>query len=96
VELVRVAALEPKAVVLDEPAAGLPADAVRVVRDEITALAAAGVAVLLIEHNMRLVMEISDHIVVLDHGEPLTEGPPAAVRADPRVIEAYLGEGGGR
>jgi branched-chain amino acid transport system ATP-binding protein len=49
--------------------------------------------VLLIEHNMRLVMEISDHIAVLDHGELLTVGKPAAIRADPRVVEAYLGEG---
>lgn len=91
-ELARVLALDPHVVVLDEPAAGLPAASVRLVGEQVTRMAEAGVAVLLIEHNMRLVMEVSDRVAVLDHGELLTVGDPAAVRADPRVIEAYLGE----
>lgn len=93
VEIARALATRPKLLLLDEPAAGLNSgekqalvELIRRIRDE------RGVSVLLIEHDMSLVMSVSEHISVLDHGSLITEGSPQAVRNDPRVIEAYLGQ----
>jgi branched-chain amino acid transport system ATP-binding protein len=90
-EIARALAARPKLVLLDEPAAGLNPAETREVDELIRRIAARGITVVLVEHNMKLVMEVSQHIVVLDQGAKLAEGDAAAVSADPRVIEAYLG-----
>lgn len=80
-----------RALLLDEPAAGLGgADMVRLV-DLLLSLKAEGVALVVIEHHMDLIMSVADRIVVLDQGRMLASGPPKAIQADPRVLEAYLG-----
>ena len=93
-EIARALACEPKVLMLDEPAAGCNPVETEEIDRLVVAIARKGVAVVLVEHDMKLVMRISDRVLVLDQGRVLAEGTPQQVRSDPRVIEAYLGRHG--
>ncbi len=86
-------AARPKVFLLDEPVSGMNAEETARVRGLIRAIREQGVTIFLVEHNMNVVMDISDRIVVLDHGEKIAEGKPEAIQRSPEVIRAYLGEG---
>ncbi len=90
-ELARALATEPKVLLLDEPAAGMNRNETSELMRRIVAIRDRGITVLLVEHNMRLVMDISDRITVMDFGQKIAEGSPETIRNDSRVIEAYLG-----
>lgn len=90
-EIARALASKPRLLLLDEPAAGLNENETHEITELIRNIAASGTTVVLVEHDMKMVMNISDHIVVLDYGKKLAEGTAQQIRANPQVIAAYLG-----
>ncbi|MBI3435310.1 MAG: ABC transporter ATP-binding protein [Proteobacteria bacterium] len=91
-ELARALATAPRLLLIDEPAAGLNAAEVEKLLDRIGRLRARGMTIVVVEHNMDLVMQIADRVLVMDYGQYLFEGSPAEVQASPAVIAAYLGD----
>jgi branched-chain amino acid transport system ATP-binding protein len=91
-EIARALATEPKLLLLDEPAAGLNGEETARLAETVRRIRTEGVTVLLVEHDMGFVMEISDEVVVLDQGRKIAEGPPLMIMDNDEVIKAYLGE----
>lgn len=91
VEMARALALQPRLLLLDEPTAGMNPTETAEVLEFIRLLKGRGLTILLIEHKLSLVMQLSDRVIVMDNGQQIAEGSPDAIRNDPRVIEAYLG-----
>lgn len=91
VELARALATEPRVLLLDEPVAGLTQAEARELREVLLRIRGRGIAILLVEHNMRFVLRTADHVVVLNHGQKLAEGSASEIARDPRVVAAYLG-----
>ncbi|MGV8073317.1 MAG: ABC transporter ATP-binding protein [Syntrophobacteraceae bacterium] len=93
VEIARALATEPRLILLDEPAGGLNMSETEQLGSLIQSICRMGVTVMLVEHDMNLIMDISDRILVLHYGEYLATGTPKEIKSNPEVIEAYLGEG---
>jgi len=92
-EIARALAARPKLLLLDEPTAGMNPAETRELADQLRSLHQAGLTLVLIEHKLDVVVSLADHVVVLDHGEKIAEGPAETVRRDEEVIRAYLGRG---